>query len=128
MIRSFPEACKKLKLNPAKVLPRINGIPKRHQKAVIAQAKLIIIAEALNDGWKPNWTNSSEWKYYPWFWMDAPGFRFYVSYCASTNAYAGTGSRLCFKTKELSDYAGKKFITLWRDLMVLPAPPKRKKK
>jgi len=99
MIRSFPEACKKLKLNPAKVLPRIAGMPKRHQKAIIAQAKLVIIAEALNEGWKPNWDNTSEWKYYPWFWMDKPGFRFNDSICAGTYAGAGAGSRLCFKTR-----------------------------
>ena len=128
MIRSFPEACKKLKLNPAKVLPRITGMPKRHQAAIIAQAKLIIIAEAMNDGWKPDWNNSDEWKYYPWFWMNEPGFRFGGSYYTNTNAYAGTGSRLCFRTRELSDHAGKKFLSLWRDLMILPAPAKRKKK
>lgn len=128
MIRSFSDACKKLKLDPVKSLPKISGMPKRHQNAVIAQAKLTIITEALNGDWEADWNDSSQLKYYPWFWMNNPGFRFSVSFYTGAAADTGTGSRLCFKTRELSDYAGKKFLTLWRDLMVLPASAKGKRK
>jgi hypothetical protein len=128
MINSFPQACKKLKLDPLKCLPKVSGMPKRHQLAAIALAKLTIIAEAMNEGWVPDWNNSSEWKYYPWFYLNSPGFRFYGSHYSFANASAGSGSRLCFRTRESSDHAGKKFLSLWRDLMTLPVPAKKKKK
>jgi hypothetical protein len=82
----------------------------------------------MNEGWVPDWNNSSEWKYYPWFYLNSPGFRFYGSYYSFANANAGSGSRLCFRTRESSDHAGKKFLSLWRDLMTLPVPAKKKKK
>jgi hypothetical protein len=31
-------------------------MPKHHQEATIAHAKLVIITEAMNDGWKPDST------------------------------------------------------------------------
>lgn len=118
-IRTFAEACKNLKLNPMKILPDVKSYPKKHHKALIAKAKLIIIIEALNEGWEPDWNNYQEYKYFPWFFMDEPGFRFHVSYDWYPISNHGGGTRLCFKTRELSDYAGKKFISLYKDFMVV---------
>lgn len=124
-IKTFLEACKKLKIDPKKALPKLTGAPIRFQKAQIAYAKLLIIAEALNEGWAPDWDNQSEWKYWPWFWMNKPGFRFGVSLYSYTSTYSSSGSRLCFRTRELSDYAGKTFLSLWQDMMVIPKPMKK---
>lgn len=126
-IKTFLEACKKLKVDPKKVVPSLTGVPKKNQTAMIAYAKLLVIAEALNDGWIPDWDNSSEYKYWPWFWMDKPGFRFFASYYSRAASHSTGGSRLCFRTRELSDYAGKKFLSLWKDMMVIPKPAKKKK-
>lgn len=117
-IKTFKQACTKLKLDPAKAVPDVSKMPKHLQKSLLAAAMLFIIAEALNDGWKPNWNDNNEYKYYPWFWMNKPGFRFYGSLCDISDTYSTGGSRLCFKTRELSDYAGKTFIKLYKDLMV----------
>lgn len=48
-IKTFETACKALKLDPVKVLPKVAGMPKHHQDALIAHAKLIIIAEAMKE-------------------------------------------------------------------------------
>ena len=93
-------------------------LPEKHQKAIIAHCKLIIVAEALNEGWTPNWENSREYKYYPWFKVvkkEGSGFGLaYDDYdiWATTTA---VGSRLCFQTYELAEYAGKQFKELFED-------------
>ena len=117
-IKTFEGACKALKLNPKTVLPDVNGMPEHHQKSIISHAKLVIIAEALNEGWKPDWKNSDEWKYYPWFRMSSGSGLAYGDY---GSLYSGSivGSRLCFKSSALAKYAGTQFIDLYSDFMTL---------
>lgn len=108
--------------------------------------KLRIITAALNQGWSPDWTNSDEWKYYPWFCLytedeyndlDADdkkrccrvvgrsnsnasaigGLVYAFANYASSYSNASSGSRLAFKTRELALYAGKQFVDLWCDFV-----------
>ncbi len=120
LIKSFEEACKIKGLDPDLVIPHAQLYPEKHRPALVAMAKLFIIAEVLNGDWIPDWDNDDEWKYYPYFWMDKPGFRFDDSCYAYSSSYSTCGSRLCFRTRKLSDYAGETFIDLYRDLMTLP--------
>ena len=87
----------------------------------IAYKMLKVIAKALNEGWTPDWSNGEWDKWHPWFNMDnsssAGRFSFYdadLQYSAS-----GVGSRLCFKSEELADYAGTQFLELYRELFVI---------
>jgi hypothetical protein len=111
-IKTFEGACKALKLDPVKALPKVSGMPKRHQEATIAHAKLVIIAEALNEGWKPDWKNGQWDKWYPWFWMNSGSGLSLVAVIFLRSA-SGVGSRLCFKSRELAEYAFKKFKKLY---------------
>lgn len=124
-IKTFLEACKQQKVDPKKALPKLAGTLIRFQKAQIAYAKLLIIAEALNEGWTPDWDNENEWKYWPWFYLNKPGFRFHDSPFSNASTDTAGGSRLCFRTRELSDYAAKTFISLWEEMMVIPKPVKK---
>lgn len=83
-----------------------------------AQYKMIVIAEALNEGWIPDWDTYNEYKYYPWFEMSPSSFAFGGSFCDSASAAAGSGSRLKFRTRELSEYAAKQFIDIWKDIQI----------
>lgn len=99
-------------------VPNFSHLPEDLQKYFVAQYKMVVIAEALNAEWNPNWDDSDEWKYFPYFIMSPSGFAFHYStswYSAST---AGAGSRLCFKTRALARYAGEQFVELWKDLML----------
>lgn len=117
-IKSFEDACKALKLDPKKVLPDVSAFPKEHQQALIAHAKLVIIAQALNGKWKPNWKDSNQWKYYPWFDMSSgSGLSYYVY--DHLISYSSCGSRLCYKTSELAKYAGTQFIDLYKEYFVI---------
>lgn len=107
---------------------------------LFAYTRLAIIAEALNEGWRPEYTED-EYRYYPWFGLytqeeyddmddeDKERCRFVgrsdsyagaggglVGASASVgSAYSGAsiGSRLAFKSRELAIYCGKQFIEIW---------------
>jgi hypothetical protein len=116
-VTSYEAACAVLGIEPIvdEVLQKLG-----FAKDEIAYRKLKTIAEALNEGWRPDWTNSNEYKYWPWFVYNqhSAGFG-----CANTN-YAATytttnfGSRLCFKTRELAAYAGNTFEDLYNDFLL----------
>jgi hypothetical protein len=117
-IKTFDEACKALKLDPKKVLPDVSSFPKHHQDALTAHTKLVIIAEALNEGWKPDWKNGKWDKYYPWFDLSSGSGLSYYDY-VNRNSYSAVGSRLCFKSRELAEYAGKQFEDLYKKYFLL---------
>nr|DAZ04151.1 MAG TPA: hypothetical protein [Caudoviricetes sp.] len=84
----------------------------------IAYQKLAIVTEALNEGWKADWDNSDENKYYPYFIMSPSSFAFCGSGYVNACAFAGSGSRLCYKTRELAEYSAKQFIDIWKDIQI----------
>jgi hypothetical protein len=108
-IETFGDACSAL------------GIDENHRytkddKSIEAYRKLIIIARALNDGWTPDWNDSSEYKYYPWFKMKS-GFGLSDAHYGYTCTLTYVGSRLCFKSEELARYAGEKFEKLYEEYL-----------
>lgn len=112
----------------------------------IAYMKLRIIAAALNEGWKPQFTEDEE-RWYPWFtlWTEeelseksdewkadrhiistgdysrdwAAGFAFSTSFDAPSGSGAVFDSRLCFKSEALATYCGQQFIKLWVDFNMI---------
>ncbi len=110
-----------------------------------AYLKLRIITAALNEGWEPQFTEVEE-RWYPWFFLyteeelaeksdewkrnrcltttkyhrgEWAGLAFAYSSNAPSNAHALIGSRLCFKSDTLAEYAGKTFIDLWMDFYLI---------
>jgi hypothetical protein len=124
-LKTFDDACAVEKLNPKKVIPDFKAYPVKDRKAMIAHAKLVIIARALNrlanngKQWKPNWKNGLWDKYYPWFWMNggSSGFRSYG--CDSWDSISSVGSRLCYISREVGEYAGKQFVKLYKEYFVM---------
>ncbi len=108
-VKSYEDACRELGIRPLD----FDGYDEADE---IAYIKLKTIAKALNEGWKPNWTNSNEYKYYPWFDLSSGSSR---SYYYRDFASSAVGSRLCFRSKELAIYAGKQFIEIYKDFMIL---------
>lgn len=107
---------------------------------LFAYTRLAIIAEALNEGWRPEYTED-EYRYYPWFGLytqeeyddmddedkercrfvgrsingaSASGGLVYADASSgSAHSSTGIGSRLAFKSRELAIYCGKQFIEIW---------------
>lgn len=77
-----------------------------------------LLAKTLNEGWKPDWNNSIQCKYVPWFEMaGSSGFRFGGCDCWDTDS--AVGSRLCYKSSELAKYAGEQFSEVYRKFMCI---------
>ena len=115
LVKSFEDA---RKLTGRPDVPDFSNLPPDMRKYFEAQSKMIVIAEALNEGWIPDWDNYNEYKYYPWFEMSPSSFAFNVSFYDFADARAGSGSRLKFRTRELAEYAAKQFIDIWKDIQI----------
>lgn len=100
----------------------VSEVNPKHIKALIAYNRLCTIAQAWNkaDGFEPDFSNTSQYKYFPWFEysMDAAGFVYAYAHNAATYASADIGSRLCFMTRERAEQFGKQFIDLWNDVFL----------
>lgn len=118
-IKTFEDACVDQKLDPKKVLPYIGTKLTIEQQVINTYAMLRIIAKSLRGNWNPDWTNSNENKWYPWFQYKRASSGFVVVdtdyVCAHALTYVG--SRLCFPTSELAKYFGEQFIELHRIIL-----------
>jgi hypothetical protein len=86
----------------------------------VAYKQVKEIVKAFNEGWTPDWTNSSQGKYYPWFKMGSPsGGGFSSDGCGSWFTFSYVGSRLCFKSSDLAKHAGQLFESIYKDFLTL---------
>lgn len=109
---------------------------------VVAFLKLRVIIAALNEGWRPDWSNKDEDKWFPWFWvytkedieeMDeedkpllvggaASGSDVGVSVLYADNvpslSSATFGGALASKTREIAIYAATQFGQLFAELIL----------
>lgn len=100
----------------------VKDINPSHVKALIALNELFTIAQAWNkeDEFEPDFSNSNQYKYFPWFVYDngTAGFVSAYTYYTATLTSASIGSRLCFKTPERARQFGEQFIDLWNDVLL----------
>ena len=146
-VKTFKDACNELGIEHDKWVQDKKDLGL--EADVIAYLKLRIIAAALNEGWKPQFT-TDEYRYFPWFYLYTQSEidemseeeKSRVVYrsnnnasahggvaCASTggdssSAYTFIGSRLAFKTRELAEYAGRQFVEIWADYVFKPEEEK----
>ena len=112
----------------------------------IAYMKLLIIAAALNEGWKPKF-KKYEYRWFPWFtlWAEEElkekseewkanhklvlfggasslgascGLAYVVSYGAWSSADSSVSARLAVKSDDLAHYFGKQFIDIWAEYLL----------
>ena len=114
-IKTFEDA---MEATGRKEVPDFSSFPEEMRKYFEALFKMVVIVEALNEGWKPDWDNYNECKYYPWFDMSPSSFAFDVSDCDRGSASAGSGSRLALKSEQLANYCGKQFLELWKEMLL----------
>jgi hypothetical protein len=123
-VKSYVDACQVLNLHPDRSLPYMMDTEDPEQKNDNAHKKLKIIARALNEGWKPNWKDSNESKWMPYFNMnptkkeDPSGFGLAFDYTYRWRAVTVVGARLLYKDSATAEYAGKQFIAIYADMLV----------
>ena len=106
--KTFEEACAMRGYDPNTALPDVSKMPEHLREYTLAQAKRVIIAEAIKEGKHPQ---PGEWRYAPYFrTASAGGFVFMNSYYTLT--LTDLGARLEFEETEQSDYFGQNFTEL----------------
>lgn len=114
----------------------------REDNDVIAFLKLRIIMAALNEGWRPDWSNKNEDKWFPWFWVytkeevdnmdeeDKPllvgsalngsvvGVSVLTANHVPSLSSALCGGALASKTREIAIYAATQFGQLFAELIL----------
>lgn len=117
-VKTYADACAVLGIEPIneEVFTKLG-----FTKDEIAYRKLKTVIEALNEGWQPDWSDRSEYKYWNWFVYrtSSAGFGYAYTNDTPTTATTGVGSRLCFKTRELAEYAGRQFEDLYNDFFLI---------
>lgn len=97
------------------VIPYAKPVTER-ETAINTFALLDLIFDVINEGWIADWTNSDQYKYYPYFTQSGSG----LSYddCVYRGTDTSVGSRLCTDTAEKAEYIGRQFIDLYNKLYI----------
>lgn len=111
-IKTFEDACNELGIDPDEVF-NSNDLPDE-----VAYKKLKIVVKAINQGWSPDWDNSDQYKYWPYFKLSS-GFGFSDSDYYYDNATTSVGSRLCFESEAKCTYAAKQFIDIYEQFLTI---------
>jgi len=121
-IKKFEDACKVEGYDPKTVIPDMSSYPEKLRKAAESQLKLFIVVAAVNkvankgEEYLPDWSDTSEYKYEPWFNMSPSGFR-YDGYDGWRSGSC-VGSRLCLISPEVCEYIAEQFIDLYKEVYV----------
>jgi len=118
-IKSYEDACAKLGIDPLK-LPDVSNIPEEFAKPIIAAYKIMIIFKAINNGWTPDWSDSNQWKYFPWYGVLSSGFGFDRTNYSYAGANTFVGSRLCTDSSEKALYIARTFEVEYKDFFLYP--------
>lgn len=111
-IKTFEDACEALALDPE---DQFMGDATPDEKAYI---KLKIIIQAINQGWIPDWGNSDQYKWWPWFNLSS-GFGYSYSGYSYSYSLTHVGSRLCFESQEKSDYTATQFLDIYKEFLTI---------
>lgn len=121
-VKTYEDACKVLGVEP---INEQNAKAQGFRSDEIARRKLETIAAALNEGWKPDWNNTDQYKYYPYFYIQenakgkgSAGLSYAHALYSAANTAAHIGSRLCFYASRLARYASNQFTDLYEQILI----------
>ncbi len=102
-IKTVKAALKKMGTSMEAIQAMFAGIPDAARRAhAINTYVLETVIEAINEGWQADWSNTNEWKYYPWWRIEAGKVSSAVglSYdgCGNSVTRAHVGARLVFQS------------------------------
>lgn len=117
-VASFDEACAQTGKPQLKLLFwLLRFILKSKAEWLYAYYKMSVIAEALNVDWTADWKDRRHFSYAPLFY-NYDGFECYRTDFENVPRNAGYASRLVFKDEETAEYAGTRFIDIWKTIIL----------
>lgn len=111
-IRTPEDAFRKQGMDPA-IMPDISKLPERFGFLTTVFI-LSVIIEAANDGWKPDFSDTNQPKYYVWPLVSSSGLDFLDSFFFFDFTYSFVCFPLYFKSPEIAQYILKQFEDLWK--------------
>ena len=115
-VQSIDDVINVLGIDDADVVDYHKLISVKVADHILANQELVIITKALNEGWTPDWHNDEWDKWFNWFYNSSSSsgrFSFNDAF-GSLISFSRCGSRLCFKSKELAQYAAKQFLDTYK--------------
>lgn len=112
-IKTFEDACEELGIDPSELNFESDTTDE------IAYKKLKIVVKAINQGWEPDWNDTNQRKWYPWFKVRSSGFCFSISYYVFGYSLADVGSRLCFESEARATHTATQFIDLYNQFLTI---------
>lgn len=112
-VKSYSDACDELQIQQL-TIESFLFLPEPERRRAFGFHKVYTIATALNEGWVADFKNSED-KWFPVFQETGSGFgflfalRWYSYLCCPVGLY--------YRTKELAEYAGEKFLEDYKDYM-----------
>jgi hypothetical protein len=118
-IKTLEDACSFNGTDPIEILPYKKPVTDK-QEWLNALAMMDEIVRAINPGFTPDYSKSSQYKWYAWFEYKPSnsGFRFGDSRYANVGTRSTGGSRLCSETEEKATYIAKQFIDIWNIILL----------
>lgn len=107
---------KKVGMDPA-VMPDISKLPERFKWIKIVFI-IAVLVEAANDGWKANFADHNQPKYFIWPGVSSFGLAFSSSFYAYVSAYASVGFPLYVKSPEIAKYLFEQFPDLYKGWLI----------
>jgi hypothetical protein len=83
-----------------------------------AYRMLKMVIKAINQGWTPDWDNTNQRKWWPYFKLSS-GFGFSGSNYDYGITFTFVGSRLCFESEAKSNYAANQFIDIYEQFLTV---------
>lgn len=87
------------------------------EKSDIAYSKLKLVIKYLNSGWKPDWSDVNQIKYYPYFKLDKKENKFICYKYGDYALFPVVGSRLVYKSKLLAELVVVNFLDIYNDYL-----------
>lgn len=112
-ITSFEKACERQNINFTTFNSKLENLTKDE----IAFIKLKIIVKAIRSytNWTPDWSKSSQCKYYVWFDLES-------GFSSSNTLYYGTNanvpSALLLESSDQANFFGTTFLDLYKDYII----------
>jgi hypothetical protein len=85
--------------------------------STLAFEKMKVLTKAYNGDWTPDYYNTQQYKWYPFFKVLSSGFGFSDTLYFYVVTLTSVGSRLCFETEEKAAHAGKTFTKLFEEFI-----------
>jgi hypothetical protein len=114
VVKSYEDACEIEGIFPLNI-DAFSFLPEQDREYHFYDHQMTVINRVLNEGWEPDYSNSKQYKYYPYFVWDenragGPGFSYFAYYFG--RSASRVGARRVYKNEKLAIYSGKQFLEI----------------